>query len=660
MAAPELIEQHGLRIAVEGCGHGVLHEIYASVAKSCEIKGWPDVDLLIIGGDFQAVRNASDLKAVSMPSKYYAMHDFHEYYSGARLAPYLTIFIGGNHEASNYMWELYYGGWAAPKIYYMGAANVIRLGPLRIAGLSGIWKGYNFKKPHYERLPYNNDDVKSIYHVRELEVRKLVQIRTQVDIGLSHDWPRGMEWKGNFRQLFKWKPDFEKEAKDGTLGSVAAKTVLERLRPPHWFSAHMHAKFPAVWEHVDISNRTEQSKHTEGSPAAVMNASEINLDMADDADVSAPKNEAEIDLDMDEDEAPAAPAVENKEKGKPTTRESESEISQDIRSLLPESFARPEVEPAPTLPFPEEITNKRTKFLALDKCLPKRNFLQLLEIEPHEGAEVLQRPLGLQYDKEWLAITRVFADHVQVGDPHFQVPRDKGEAFYRPLVEKEMEWVEENIVKANKMMVPEDFAQTAPTYDAALGIHVQEQPKGNFAAARLFGRDIADCTTLLDTSCPHRTARTARRGVAKGLRVPVKSLEGLSLPGADGQASGGNDNKAKSSTRLPPHAHYPSSQLPTHTTTFNHNLAQLLLATMASRFVENLEEVPISHPHLNVSLDDILAEERRKRSSSQSSASSEPRRSGSTSAAMMPASPTTESKIKRAFTIGGKKGRRST
>jgi lariat debranching enzyme len=53
MATPELVEQHGLRIAVEGCGHGVLHEIYASVTKACELKGWPDVDLLIIGGDFQ-------------------------------------------------------------------------------------------------------------------------------------------------------------------------------------------------------------------------------------------------------------------------------------------------------------------------------------------------------------------------------------------------------------------------------------------------------------------------------------------------------------------------------------------------------------------------------------------------------------------------------
>lgn len=53
MAAPALVEQQGVRIAVEGCGHGVLHEIYASVAKACELKGWPDVDLLIIGGDFQ-------------------------------------------------------------------------------------------------------------------------------------------------------------------------------------------------------------------------------------------------------------------------------------------------------------------------------------------------------------------------------------------------------------------------------------------------------------------------------------------------------------------------------------------------------------------------------------------------------------------------------
>ncbi|SLM36485.1 rna lariat debranching enzyme [Lasallia pustulata] len=231
-----------LRIAVEGCGHGTLHAIYASIKKSCEINRWNGIDLLIIGGDFQAVRNSYDLNCMSVPPKYREIGDFHEYYSGVRKAPYLTIFIGGNHEASNHLWELYYGGWVAPNIYYLGAANMIRLGPLRIAGLSGIWKGYDYNKPHHERLPYNQDDVKSIYHVRELDVRKLMQIRTQIDIGISHDWPRGVEWQGYWKGLFAKKDLFEADARAGKLGSTAAKYVINRLRPPHWFSAHLHCK----------------------------------------------------------------------------------------------------------------------------------------------------------------------------------------------------------------------------------------------------------------------------------------------------------------------------------------------------------------------------------------------------------------------------------
>ncbi|PSN73247.1 lariat debranching enzyme [Corynespora cassiicola Philippines] len=479
-----LTEQQGLRIAVEGCGHGTLHEIYASVQKSCELKGWPDVDLLIIGGDFQAVRNAHDLKAVSMPEKYYAMHDFHEYYSGARVAPYLTIFVGGNHEASNYMWELYYGGWAAPRIYYMGAANVIRLGPLRIAGLSGIWKAYNYRKPHHERLPYNNDDVKSIYHVRELDTRKLLQLRSQVDIGISHDWPRGMEWKGNHRQLFKFKPYFEQEAKDGTLGSIAAMKVLERLRPPRWFSAHMHVKYSAIWEHEHTQSPPIQEPDHEPAAAIVKNDGEIDLDMDDDDATPAPaakKNEAEIDLDLDLDgDSAAQHQVSGSTNASSDTREpngataASTGVPQDIRDLLPESFARPES--APSLPFPVEITNRTTKFLALDKCLPNRHFLQLLEIAPNTAAE-FQRPVQLEYDQEWLAITRVFANDLQLGDPGAKVPQDKGDALYWPLIEKEMEWVEENMIKAGKMTIPEDFAQTAPVYDAALGIHVEGSPQ---------------------------------------------------------------------------------------------------------------------------------------------------------------------------------------
>lgn len=52
-------------------------------------------------------------------------------------AAYALYAVGGNHEAASHLWELYYGGWAAPNIYFLGFAGAVRFGGLRIAGLSG-------------------------------------------------------------------------------------------------------------------------------------------------------------------------------------------------------------------------------------------------------------------------------------------------------------------------------------------------------------------------------------------------------------------------------------------------------------------------------------------------------------------------------------------
>lgn len=41
-------------------GHGTLHAIYASIERACAVKGWPGVDLLIIGGDFQVLTLSLD------------------------------------------------------------------------------------------------------------------------------------------------------------------------------------------------------------------------------------------------------------------------------------------------------------------------------------------------------------------------------------------------------------------------------------------------------------------------------------------------------------------------------------------------------------------------------------------------------------------------
>lgn len=86
-------------------GHGTLNAIYDAVAEAERINKYK-VDVLIICGDFQAVRNWVDLEVMSCPPKYRQLGDFHEYYSGKRKAPLLTLLIGGNHEASSYFQEL--------------------------------------------------------------------------------------------------------------------------------------------------------------------------------------------------------------------------------------------------------------------------------------------------------------------------------------------------------------------------------------------------------------------------------------------------------------------------------------------------------------------------------------------------------------------------
>ncbi len=114
------------------------------------------IDLLLCCGDFEAVRDQRDLDQLAGPSKYHFLKgisflmlirlDFHKYYKGEKKAPILTIFVGGNHEASNYLWELYYGGWVCPNIYYLGMTGVVNFGGIRIAGFSGIYKSHDLHK----------------------------------------------------------------------------------------------------------------------------------------------------------------------------------------------------------------------------------------------------------------------------------------------------------------------------------------------------------------------------------------------------------------------------------------------------------------------------------------------------------------------------------
>ncbi|XP_018052069.1 PREDICTED: lariat debranching enzyme [Atta colombica] len=343
-----------MRIAVEGCAHGELDIIYETIQEIEKIDG-RKIDLLICCGDFQATRNLNDLKCMAISDKYKDMCTFYKYYSGEKKAPILTIFIGGNHEASNYLQELPYGGWVAPNIYYLGYAGVVQVAGIRIAGLSGIYKSRHWMQGHYEKPPYTDSTIRSVYHIRNIEVFRLKQLSGKIDIFLSHDWPAGVTKYGDEDILLKQKPFFKDDIESNTLGSPPCMELLERLYPSYWFSAHLHCKFAAL--------------------------------------------------------------------------------------------------------VPEKGGARVTKFLALDKCLPKRKFLQVLEVRSQEDG-----PIQLNYDLEWLTILHLTNHLLSIKSSIHYMPGQYGGGrwTYTPTA-KEKQTVYEKF--GSNLRIPLNFTRTVKPYD---------------------------------------------------------------------------------------------------------------------------------------------------------------------------------------------------
>jgi len=76
------------------------------------------------------------------------------------------------------MRDLYFGGWVAPKIYYVGQAGSIYLRKgshkVRISGLSGIYNDYDWKYClRTERLPLMGKSKVSCYHIKQIEIFRM-------------------------------------------------------------------------------------------------------------------------------------------------------------------------------------------------------------------------------------------------------------------------------------------------------------------------------------------------------------------------------------------------------------------------------------------------------------------------------------------------------
>ncbi|KAJ2795540.1 lariat debranching enzyme, partial [Coemansia guatemalensis] len=114
------------------------------------------------------------------------------------------------------------------------------------------------------------------------------------------------------------------------------------------------------------------------------------------------------------------------------------------------------------------IPGRSTNFLALDKCLPRRQFLEIVEIET--TADIGNKQLRIEYDPEWLAILRLCNEHMPLDESPFCPPAQatmSGSApliplFPEELLNRELSWVSENVFSEGSVAVPLNFAPIAP------------------------------------------------------------------------------------------------------------------------------------------------------------------------------------------------------
>ncbi|KAJ2401265.1 lariat debranching enzyme, partial [Coemansia sp. RSA 2559] len=501
------MSKRSLRIAVEGCCHGMLDDIYEQLFIKQKQTG-KKIDLLIICGDFQAIRNITDLKCMSCPDKYKQIGGFHRYYTGERRAPILTMFVGGNHEAGNHMRELYYGGWVAPNIFYMGGSSVVRFGGLRIGGISGIFKDFDFAKGYYEQPPFRGHSRASMHHVRSFEIFKMLQVRNPLDIVVSHDWPQKIESFGDTANLLAKKPFFKADIEKNILGSPANALLMERLRPKWWFSAHLHVRFTAElgpsqtihgkgWNGVppyDNISKNESASYigansvsgTEAGTGVGTNNDEITIASFSDDEEAGEQQAAVAPSSPDGSEVNRARIPLNLPPPKNTDAVSVVDVlthnpehKEEQHSPLPQQKDETKIEmpvkddpvgpKEPTFADPR-VPGRSTKFLALDKCLPRRQFMEVIDVEVDGDYDPNVRHLQLEYDPEWLAILRLCQQHIPTDESPFFPPEKAvfvGDASLVPLfsdrlLNQELEWVNANVFADGSVFIPPNFVQMAP------------------------------------------------------------------------------------------------------------------------------------------------------------------------------------------------------
>jgi len=382
-------------LAVIGCLHGEIDAAYASIRSRLEsinsrrsASGLAPVDVsaVVVCGDNQTLRNRLDFRSLACPEKYKRLGDFHRYYSGEKSAPYLTICVGGNHECSTALQELPLGGWLAKDLYYMGDAGCV-----------------NLKVPGRGRLRIGG--LSGIFKGRDF-----LTARTECP-PYSPSALRSV-YHVRRRDVQNLCALSGGDRMDVVVGHDWPRGIYD-----HGDAATLLRKKPFF--------RDEVQRGELGSPAAkeVMETVRprywfgAHLHVRFEATVR--WGDGRDDGDGGADSAPA------------TTR-----------------FIAPESECA--VPGVESLTEQMTRFLALDKCLPRRSFMTFVSVDTPEtfpDSDIGDGPPYLEYDAPWLAVaSRSYGS--RTGDA-------------RPPAHDETARIATRF--GGDLRVPQNFVQTVPT-----------------------------------------------------------------------------------------------------------------------------------------------------------------------------------------------------
>ena len=159
-------------------------------------------------------------------------------------------------------------------------------------------------------------------------------------------------------------------------------------------------------------------------------------------------------------------------------------LAQLPKSMFRATFGEKENETA-RLPRPT-TTNTVTRFLALDKPGPYRDFLELVEIDPNcyltdtpANPYMKKSPAGkffLYYDEEWLSIIRSSVTSTAASDEFLAIETSKSSTSSPPSDLAGRSWIQTNITSKGLLQIPENFEQHAPTYDPNHRIGIDKQP----------------------------------------------------------------------------------------------------------------------------------------------------------------------------------------